>query len=77
MKFTKDYCIKAALQKWGTCHTRPQDVSKEFLNHRININNRIFPLLHPYSNVINTWKLSQSRVTSVESRKWLCDGGYN
>lgn len=64
MKFTKEYNIKAALRKWGTCHTRPQDVSREFLKFRVNINNRIFPLVNPYSSTILSWKLTEEMITT-------------
>lgn len=58
--------MKTALKKWETVKQRPQDNSKELLDFRIQINNRIFPSVNPNANIIRNWEISQEMLQTTK-----------
>lgn len=55
-----------AMKKWDTVNHRPQDICKELLDHRIQINTRHFPVVNPYSSIIQNWEISQKMLETAK-----------
>lgn len=64
----KGHTITQVLKKWGRAKQRPQDNSRDLLEHRRKINTHIFPLIHPYSATIRNWEISQDMLSKSAIR---------